>query len=606
MDRPIKELESHLTLRSYIVGYSLTLADIAVWGALCGNKVTTSLRRNCVNISRWFDLIEISNPWISAVVADLSNAARQRKAAASASGANYNIGLKNTENGIVTRFPPEPSGYLHIGHAKAALLNDYFAHEYLGPESRGILICRFDDTNPSKESAEFQDSILQDLALLGIQPDRISYSSDYFQQMYEGCVKLIQQGKAYADNTPKDVMGDQRGKGIPSMCRDMSIKDSLANLEKMKVGLGLEWCIRAKISVDDPVKCLRDPVIYRCNLQPHHRTGTTWNIYPTYDFCAPFLDSLEGVTHALRTNEYRDRNLQYSWIQEALGIRPVDIWDFSRMNFVRTVLSKRKLSLLVDDGVVWDWNDPRMPTIRGIRRRGMTAPALREFILKQGPSQNVIKLDWTSLWATNKKFIDPVAARHTAIPMQGAVIATVNGVDETSYADKPKHTKNAALGMKKVLFSRQILLGQEDAASFKLNEEITLMNWGNAMIKSISADESGIVSGLELNLHLDGDIKKTEKKITWLGKEPSNMIPVDLVDFDYLITKEKLEKDDDLSSFLTPKTEFRNKAWADCNVEGLAKEDIIQFDRIGYFRVDQAYHEGKPAVFFRIPAGKGA
>ena len=606
MDRPIKELESHLTLRSYIVGYSLTLADIAVWGALCGNKVTTSLRRNCVNISRWFDLIEISNPWISAVVADLSNAARQRKAAASASGANYNIGLKNTENGIVTRFPPEPSGYLHIGHAKAALLNDYFAHEYLGPESRGILICRFDDTNPSKESAEFQDSILQDLALLGIQPDRISYSSDYFQQMYEGCVKLIQQGKAYADNTPKDVMGDQRGKGIPSICRDMSIKDSLANLEKMKVGLGLEWCIRAKISVDDPVKCLRDPVIYRCNLQPHHRTGTTWNIYPTYDFCAPFLDSLEGVTHALRTNEYRDRNLQYSWIQEALGIRPVDIWDFSRMNFVRTVLSKRKLSLLVDDGVVWDWNDPRMPTIRGIRRRGMTVPALREFILKQGPSQNVIKLDWTSLWATNKKFIDPVAARHTAIPMQDAVIATVNSVDETSYADKRKHNKNAALGMKKVLFSRKILLSQEDVASFKLSEEITLMNWGNAMIKSISADESGIVSGLELNLHLDGDFKKTEKKITWLGKEPSNMIPVDLVDFDYLITKEKLEKDDDLSSFLTPKTEFRNKAWADCNVAGLAKEDIIQFDRIGYFRVDQAYHEGKPAVFFRIPAGKGA
>lgn len=176
----MKELELHLTLRSYIVGYSLTLADVAVWGSLRGNTVTTSLRRNCVNISRWFGLIEISDPWITAIVADLSNAVRQRKAAASASGANYNIGLKNTENGIITRFPPEPSGYLHIGHAKAALLSDYFAHEYLGPESRGILICRFDDTNPSKESAEFQDSILQDLALLRIQPDQISYSSDYF------------------------------------------------------------------------------------------------------------------------------------------------------------------------------------------------------------------------------------------------------------------------------------------------------------------------------------------------------------------------------------------------------------------------------------------
>lgn len=182
LDAPLKELESHLTLRSHIVAYSLTLADIAIWGTLRGNKVTAGLRRKCVNISRWFDFIELSNPWMTAVVADLGNAARQRKAAASASGGSYNIGLKNTENGIVTRFPPEPSGYLHIGHAKAALLNDYFAHEYLGPDSRGVLICRFDDTNPSKETEEFQDSILEDLALLGIHPDRISYSSDYFSR----------------------------------------------------------------------------------------------------------------------------------------------------------------------------------------------------------------------------------------------------------------------------------------------------------------------------------------------------------------------------------------------------------------------------------------
>lgn len=228
----MKELESHLALRSYVVGYSLTLTDLAVWGALRGNKVAIRLRRNYINITRWFDFIEISNPWVTTVVTDLNNTARQRKAAASAAGGSYNIGLKNIENGIVTRFPPEPSGYLHIGHAKAALLNDYFAHEYLGSESRGVLICRFDDTNPSKESAEFQDSILQDMVLLGVRPDRISYSSDYFQQMYEGCVKLIQLGKAYADNTPKDIMGEQRGKGIPSANRAMSVEDSLASLKR--------------------------------------------------------------------------------------------------------------------------------------------------------------------------------------------------------------------------------------------------------------------------------------------------------------------------------------------------------------------------------------
>lgn len=600
----MKELESHLTLRSYVVGYSLTLADLAVWGTLRGNKVATNLRRNRVNISRWFNFIEVSNPWITNVVAELGNAARRRKAAASAAGASYNIGLENTEHGIVTRFPPEPSGYLHIGHAKAALLNDYFAHEYLGPDRRGILICRFDDTNPSKESAEFQDSILEDLALLGIQPDRISYSSDYFEQMYEGCVKLIKLGKAYADNTPKDLMGDQRGKGIPSACRDMSVEDSLAQLEEMRIGSGLDWCIRAKISIDDPVKCLRDPVIYRCNLQPHHRTGTFWKIYPTYDFCAPFLDSLEGVTHALRTNEYRDRNLQYIWLQKALAIRCVDIWDFSRLNFVRTVLSKRQLTVLVDNSLVWGWDDPRMPTIRGIRRRGMTVSALREFILKQGPSQNIINLDWTLFWATNKKYIDPIAARFTAIPRHNAVIATVDGVDKTDSADIPKHNKNPAVGTKKVFYSNQIILGQEDCASFQLGDEITLMNWGNAVITNISADQTGLILGMTLRLHLNGDFKKTEKKITWLAKEPTNMIAVDLVNFDFLITKDKLEKDDDIFSFLTPKTEFWNEAWADCNVASLAEGDVIQFDRIGYFRVDQAYQTSGRAVLFRIPDGR--
>jgi glutamyl-tRNA synthetase len=166
----------------------------------------------------------------------------------------------------------------HIGQAKAALLNDYFAHEYLDTEKQGTLICRFDDTNPAKDFAEFQDLILQDLELLGIRPDRMSYSSDYFQEMYEGCVKLIQLGKAYADSTTKEAMGDERWKGpLTSACNEISSDDSL-RVEEVKAGLGHEWCIRTKISVDNPVKCLRDPVIYCCNLQPHHRTGTIISI----------------------------------------------------------------------------------------------------------------------------------------------------------------------------------------------------------------------------------------------------------------------------------------------------------------------------------------
>ncbi|KAN0085330.1 tRNA synthetases class I (E and Q), catalytic domain containing protein [Elaphomyces granulatus] len=606
LDKPIRELEAHLTLRSYIVGYTLTLADIAVWGVLCGNRVVFTLRRNSININRWFDFIESSNPWISEVVVSLLNTAKQRKAAGSAAGGSYNIGLKNAENGVVTRFPPEPSGYLHIGHAKAALLNDYFAHEYT--TSRGALLCRFDDTNPSKESEEFQDSILHDLSLLGVFPDRISYSSDYFQQMYEACVKLIKDRKAYADDTIKEIMQDQRMDGTPSARRDISVEESLARFEDMKTGSeeGLKWCIRAKISVDDPNKALRDPVIYRCNPQPHHRTGTTWKIYPSYDLCAPFLDSFEMVTHALRTNEYRDRNAQYHWMQEAMGLRKVEIWDFSRLNFVKTVLSKRKLTMIVEKGIVWGWDDPRMPTIRGIRRRGMTIPALREFILKQGPSQNIVNLDWTKFWATNKKYIDPVAPRHTAIPKQDAVVAHVTGIEATSSVDKPKHAKNPDVGLKKVFYSKEILFDQADAQLLRLNEEVTLMNWGNAVVINISKDNNtGKVLSLNLELHLENDVKKTEKKVTWLAKDPpENMIPVELVSFDYLITKDKIEKDDDIDQYLNYASEFRTEAWADYNLAAVAEDDIIQFDRVGFFRVDRAYKDGEPAILFNIPTGK--
>ncbi|KAB8203330.1 hypothetical protein BDV34DRAFT_214701 [Aspergillus parasiticus] len=519
---------SHLTLRSYVVGYSLTLADVALWGILRSNRVIVGLRRNSVNINRWFSFVESTNPWMAEAVSAFNSLAQPKKA----TGANYNTGLKNTENGI------------------AALLNSYFAHEY--GNNKGTLICHFDDTSPSKESEEFRESILHDLSLLGIMPDRITYSSDYVQDMYEVCIGLIKSGKAYADNTVKEILKDQRMKGIASACSQE----------------GLQWCIRAKISVDDTNKALRDPVIYRCNHEPHHRTG--------------------ALTHALRTNEYRDRNPQYHWMQEALGLRKVKIWDFSRLNFVRTVLSKRKLTAIVDKGVVWGWDDPRMPTVRGIRRRGCTIPALREFILKQGPSQNI--------------YIDPVAARYTAIPSFNAVTALIDGVEATTSAEMLKH-KNPSLGTKKVIFAKEIIISQDDAQHFKENERVTLMNWGNAIVSRITSDPAtGKVLTLNLKLDLESDVKLTEKKITWLAKDSSNMVSIKLYTFDYLISKDKIEKHEDFASFLTKPSEFCTEAWADYNVAQLSQDDIIQFDR----RVDQAYRDGQPAVMFNIPTGKEA
>ncbi|KAI9824617.1 MAG: hypothetical protein M1832_001707 [Thelocarpon impressellum] len=605
LDRAMGELDAHLVLRSCIVGYSLTVIDLVVWGALRGNKLaSTALAGRKDNVKRWFDFVETTNPFLQAVVADLGAVAKQKRAIASAAGASYEIRLENTENGVVTRFPPEPSGYLHIGHAKAAWLNDYFAHT----KYEGTLILRFDDTNPSRETGVFQDAIAEDLTSMKIFPDKVTHSSDYFPELRDLCLKLLKNGDAYADDTEAEQMNDERWHGIESRHRQATVEDNLLHFSEMADAseAGRKWCIRAKISIDNPNKAMRDPVIYRCNVKPHHRTGETWKVYPTYDFCAPVLDSLEGVTHALRTNEYRDRNPQYLWVQRALGLREVTVWDFARMNFTRTLLSKRKLTRLVDAGSVWGWDDPRMPTIRGIIRRGMTMPALRKFIFKQGPSRNVVTMDWTSIWATNKKAIDPLVPRYTAVATRNAVEATIQGprAPAAPYAaEKPKHGKNAGLGMKRVVFASTILIDQDDARTFEEGEEITLMNWGNAFAsKSTSSD--GVVTGLEITLHLEGDVKKTEKKITWLAKDGQELTPVVLVDFDHLITKDKLEKTDELEDFLTPTTEIRVEALADCNVADIPANSIVQLERRGYYRVDRQRSGDQPAILFCIPTGK--
>lgn len=598
----LEELNNHLTLRTFLVGYTLTIADISVWGALNGNgQAISAIKRNHLpNLVRWFRYIG-SIERVSTVVESFKTELTTKKKAKSKEG-NYEIGLMDTDKGVVTRFPPEPSGYLHIGHAKAAMLNQYFAQHY-----GGTMIIRFDDTNPTKEKQEFQDSILEDLALLGIHGDKITYTSDHFDRLYEEAIKMIKLGKAYCDDTTQEQMRHERMEGIASKNRDRTVEENLAAFEEMKNATeqGVKTCLRAKISVDDPNKAMRDPVIYRCNPSVHHRTGDKYKVYPTYDFACPIVDSLEGVTHALRTIEYRDRNPQYWWMIDALGLRKVHVWDFARLNFIRTLLSKRKLTWFVEEGLVRGWDDPRFPTVRGIRRRGMTIEALRSFILAQGPSKNVVNLDWTIIWAGNKKVIDPVSPRHTAVLAAGAVKARVIGGPATPVVEmKPKHKKNAEIGLKKVVLGDEVLLDQEDARSFKAGEEITLMDWGNAFVTKITRpDPAGDVTALELTLHLEGDFKKTEKKVTWLAAAQET-VQVELVDFDYLITKEKLEEEDELRNFVNPKTEFREDAIADCNVAQVKVDDIIQFERKGYYRCDEAAAEGKKAVFFCIPTGK--
>ncbi|CCF60353.1 hypothetical protein KAFR_0J02890 [Kazachstania africana CBS 2517] len=602
----LEKLDAYLNLRTFISGgLEYSAADIAAWGALRSNGMVGSIIKNkvYVNVSRWYSLLEM-DPLFGTVHEFLTKSLQELKKNASAGKkkethkANFEIDLPDAKIGeVVTRFPPEPSGYLHIGHAKAALLNQYFAQAY-----KGKLIIRFDDTNPSKEKTEFQDSILEDLELLGIKGDRVTYSSDYFQEMYDLCVQLIKEGGAYCDDTPTEKMREERMDGIASARRDRTVEENLRIFtEEMKNGTeeGLKNCVRAKIDYAALNKTLRDPVIYRCNLTPHHRTGATWKMYPTYDFCVPIVDALEGVTHALRTIEYRDRNAQYEWMLNALHLRKVHIWDFARVNFVRTLLSKRKLQWMVDKHLVSNWDDPRFPTVRGVRRRGMTVEGLRNFVLSQGPSRNVINLEWNIIWAFNKKVIDPVAPRHTAVVNPVKIHLTGEDAPETPKIEmKPKHKKNPAVGEKKVIYYKDIVVDKEDADVIEVNEEVTLMDWGNIIITKKNADGS-----MEAKVHLEGDFKKTAHKLTWLA-DTEDVVPVDLVDFDHLISKDKLEEDESFEDFLTPETEFHTSAIADLNVKEMKVGDVIQFERKGYFRLDSLPKDGKPYVFFTIPDGK--
>ena len=528
------------------------------------------------------------------------------------------LALPDGDKGVVTRFPPEPSGYLHIGHSKAALLNDYFAHiQYPG----GKMILRFDDTNTEKEKEEYQDAILEDVSLLGIKPDQVSYTSDHFDKIEEYCTEIIKSGKGYADDTPGDVMSKMRMDREPSVHRDDSIEDNLARFEEMKKGTddGRKWCIRAKISHANDNAALRDPVIYRCpkSQLPHHRTGDKYKAYPTYQFACPVVDSIEGVTHALRTTEYNDQDAQYKWILKALGLRSPFIWTFSKIQFVRTLMSKRKLTKLVDGGVVTGWDDPRFPTVRGMRRRGMTIEGLRDFMVSQGPSKNVVNMDWHTIWTTNKKVIDPLAGRYTAIDANH-VKCVINGVQDVPYSEsKPKHAKYD-LGEKKVFYSKNVILEQEDCRTFAQDEEITLMNWGNAIVRKIeyesTGDKADIKDGvgslgnvkyIEFDLHLEGDFKITKKKVTWLSTD-QDLVKIELHTFDHLLSKDKLTEEEEgkWEDFLTAKSDIVETGVADCNVADVKVDDFIQFDRKGFYRCDKQVTKDSVGVFFKIPTGK--
>lgn len=656
----LQALDAHLETNTYIVGYTMTLADVVAWGALRGSSLfdENKLASTRTHLTRWyrhcaklnhFQQFSSAPPTVTAADAvsgtavvgedgkPLSKKELKKRAAAAAKAkkkAEYKakeevakasgtfvkkvkedaggklVELKNAKMGEVkTRFPPEPSGYLHVGHVKAIMLNDAMARKY-----KGKLLLRFDDTNPSKEKEEFTENIKADLKRLNIVPDEITYTSDSFDSIREYAIKMIKDGTAYMDDTPGDKMSEERNEGIASKHRDASVETNMRLFQEMCDGTeeGQKWCMRAKIDMQCKNKCMRDPVFYRSNVtHPHARTGTKYKAYPIYDLACPIVDANEGVTHAMRTTEYKDRDEMYEWTLNALGLRHVEIQEFSRINFMHTLMSKRKLQKLVDEGAVEGWNDPRFPTVQGILRRGLRVPALREFILSMGFSKRVIDMTWDKIWAMNRKFIEPDAKRYFAISKENVVRLKITNVEKNEEFTVPFHPKDPSgerCGMKTMVKAPQVFLEQQDCTDITEGEEITLIKWGNVIVKKLVKSGDVIVS-LEGEFNAEGSPKATKKKIAWVPECPGN-VELALNEFGHLLNVPKIPTDEageiigKFEDYLATNTHAVTIAIGEPAFSEAKEDDIVQVERRGYFRVDKLADGDAVPQLFMVPDGK--
>jgi len=597
----VADLNVHLKLRTHFVGHSFTLADVYLWIALSKSSMWKDIASSNKSIRykflvRWWNYVNALNEFNGAK--DLIPKGSQD----SHLGGGTFEELKNAEMGkVVCRFPPEPSGYLHIGHAKAAFLNDYYARKY-----DGTLILRFDDTNPVKEKEEFEDAIMEDLETMGIKPHKTSHTSDFFGVIQEKAEEMIKIGLAFVDDSDAETISKMREDLVPSPARSNSVEKNLSMWEEMKKGTpyGQKCVLRAKIDYLSKNGTMRDPAIYRFVDCQHLRTKDQFRVYPLYHFACPIVDSLEGVTHALRSNEYHDSEEQYYWfLQNVPGLRPLTIKDFSRVNFTYTLLSKRKLQKFVDSNLVTGWDDPRFPTVRGITRRGLKMSALKEFIFDLGDSTKTVCMEILNLWAINKRHIDKVIPRYTSVRKSNAVVLHLEDKFDPQTVEVPRHRQNANLGTKTITRCRTIYIDQEDASALVDNEEFTLMDWGNVILtKIVKNPVNNQVEALHAKLNLDGDFKSTSHKLTWLPTLPEKLIDVVLLEYDTLITVKSIPKDANWEDYINHKTEFATYAYGDVNIDKLNKGEQFQLERVGYFVKDSAPGE-HPIRLIQTPDG---
>lgn len=421
--------------------------------------------------------------------------------------------------------------------------------------------------------------------------------------------KMIREGKAYMDDTDQETMQAERLERKESKHRNTDPATNLALFEKLVLGEpeAQPYCLRAKIDMSSVNGTMRDPVLFRYNATPHHRTGTKYKAYPTYDFACPVIDSVEGVTHALRTTEYNDRDEQYYFLQDALGLRKTHIQSFGKMNFIHTVLSKRKLTWFVENGLVEGWFDPRFPTIQGCVRRGMNVEALKNFIIGQGASRRIITMEWDKFWAENKKVLEEKSPRYMGVTTEDKVKVELTnvapGVTEHQVQIIPNKPEFGTRVMKR---NNEVYIDQIDAVTYKVGEEVTLLRWGNITITEITTDPaSGKITAMKATHDPEATNFSKTKKATWIAVLP-DLVPCQVFEFDHLISKAKLADEDKFQDFLTPVTKIESAALADPCLASVQQGDVIQLERKGFFRCDQPYGGSaeKPIVLFAIPDGK--
>ncbi|EJT1339607.1 glutamine--tRNA ligase [Vibrio vulnificus] len=515
---------------------------------------------------------------------------------------------------VHTRFPPEPNGYLHIGHAKSICLNFGIAQDY-----QGKCNLRFDDTNPEKEDIEYVESIKNDVSWLGFEwDDEICYSSNYFDKLYEYAVELINKGLAYVDELSPEQIREYRGTltapGKPSPYRDRSAEENLALFEKMRDG-GFEEgkaCLRAKIDMASSFIVMRDPVLYRVRFASHHQTGDKWCIYPMYDFTHCISDALEGITHSICTLEFMDNRRLYDWVLDNVTIdcRPHQ-YEFSRLNLEYTVMSKRKLNQLVTEKLVNGWDDPRMPTISGLRRRGFTPASIREFCKRIGVTKQENMIEFSSLESCIRDDLNENAPRAMAVLDPVKLVIENFPAGELENLTVANHPNKPEMGEREVPFSREIWIEREDfreEANKKykrlvLGSEVRLRGAYVIKAERVEKDDEGNITTIFCTYDSEtlgvnpADGRKVRGVIHWVSADKG--VPAEIRLYDRLFTVPNPAAADDFASTINPDSLTVMNGFVEPSLVEAEAEKGYQFERMGYFCADSKDSSKEHLVFNR-------